>query len=271
MSMYISNGKDDLGQFASNSGYSDLIAAAKTPALKMFFAAASADGKDVVAHVADALRSIDADKDVESTAKGLADMIDGEDLVFITDGTHDGDDKAKSFGDDDYESEDENEIPEEPEDAYDDADKFEIRGSVVKLADRADHRHLVFGWFNVVSLNGRIIEDTQGDMITPETIEDAAYEFVLESRKAGEMHRKGEDGEIRGCGRLVESCVFTVEKQRAMIASLHAQGITNAVLDIGCVAWWGGFLIEDEDTWDKVTSGELRAWSIGGEGKRATV
>ncbi len=272
MSMYVSNGKEELGQFASGKGYSDLIDAARqSPSLKMFFAAASADGKDVVDHVCGALRALKAPRDVKESADGLADMIDGEDLVFITDGTHDGDDKNKSFGDDGYAPDDANEMPEQSEDAQEDADKFEIRGQVVKLADRTDHRHLVFGWFSVVSINGKVIEDTQGDMITAETIEDAAYEFCLESRAAGEMHESASDGAVKGRGRMVESCVFTVEKQRAMVASLHAQGITDAVLELHAVAWWGGFLIEDESTWDKVTSGELKAFSIGGKGKRAAV
>lgn len=268
MSMYIKNGDDIEWQFASNKGYSDLIEAARqSPSLKMFFDAASADGKDVVHHVCEQLRALKAPRDVLNTAVGLADMIDGEDLVFITNGTHDDDAKEKAFGDDNYQPDDTNALPEEPEDA--DVDKFEIHGSVVKLADRTDHRHLVFGWFSIVSINGRTIEDTQGDMITSDTIENAAYEFILESRAAGEMHTPGTDGDIRTRGRIVESCVFTIEKQRAMIASLHAQGITAAVLDLGCVAWWGGFLIEDEGTWAKIVSGELKAFSIGGKGKRA--
>ncbi len=271
MSMQVNNATEELGQFASNRGYQDLIEASKSdPTLKMFFDAASADGKHVVEAVCKALRDVTSGKaDVDETANGLADMIDGQDLVYITDGTHDGTEKA--FGDDAEEPEDENAIPENLEDAEEPADKFEIRGQVVKLADRSDHRHLVFGWFSLVSIAGKTITDTQGDQITEDTIESAAYEFTLESRAAGEMHEQHADGEVKGRGRLVESCVFTIEKQRAMLASLHAQGITDAVLDLGAVGWWGGFLIEDEATWAKVVSGELRAFSVGGRGKRAAV
>ncbi len=81
------------------------------------------------------------------------------------------------------------------------------------------------------------------------------------------MHQSGSDGEVKGVGRLVESCVFTLEKQRAMQKSLNEQGI-EAVVDLRCVAWWGGFFIEDPETWKKVVTGELKAWSIGGKGKR---
>lgn len=270
MSMYVNTNDEELGQFASNKGYADLVEASKSnPTLKMFFDAGSADGMHVVAAVAKALRKLVCKPDIEETAHGLADMIEGEDLVYITDGTHDGAEKA--FGDDGEEPEDEDAMRENPEDDQEATDKFEIHGQVVKLADRADHRHLVFGWFSVISINGETVTDTQGDQITESTLESAAYAFTLDSRTAGEMHEQGGDGAVKGRGRLVESCVFTVEKQRAMLASLHAQGIEDAVLDLHCVAWWGGFLIEDEDTWDKVVSGELRAFSVGGRGKRAAV
>ena len=271
MSMYVSNGTTELGQFASNKGYDDLIEAARqSPSLKMFFSAASADGKDVVGHVCSELRALKAPKDVLSTAKGLADMIDGEDLVFITDGTHDGD-GTKKFGDDAYEPEDANAVPEEQEDEQEDADKrgsFEMSGRIIKLAG-PNPQHLVFGFFSITAINGQTIEDTQGDMIAEATLEMAAYNFVLDARKAGEMHEQDGNGQVRGIGRLIESVVFTREKQQAIVACLHAQGITDAALDLCCVCWFGGFKVDNSDTWDKVTSGELKAFSIGGKGKRA--
>ena len=158
--------------------------------------------------------------------------------------------------------------PEDREVSESDVDKhdFDFTGQVVKLD--SDH-HLVFGWFSIVEINGKEITDTQGDIITPETLEFSAYDYVLYARKAGEMHEAGNDGLAIGRGRLVESCVFTHEKQMAMVTSLHDQGITDAVLDLRCVGWFGGFKIDDQDTWDKIQSGELKAFSIGGVGKRA--
>lgn len=144
---------------------------------------------------------------------------------------------------------------------------FEIQGTICKL-DKT--RHLVFGWFSIVTVNGRPVQDTQGDIITAETIEDSAYDFVLNARTGGEMHDTETDGEVRGVGRLVESVVFTSEKVSAMLSSLEDQGI-HATIDLGCIPWWGGMRIDDEETWDKVVSGKLRAWSIGGKGKRASV
>lgn len=140
----------------------------------------------------------------------------------------------------------------------------EIAGTVAKV-DQA--QHIVFGWFSVISVGGKPVVDTQDDIISAETLESAAYSFVLDSRVAGEMHQDGKDGEIRGVGRLVESVVFTSEKVGAMVQSLKDQGIA-ATIDLGCVAWWGGMKIDDPKVWEAVTAGNLKAWSIGGKAKR---
>jgi len=143
--------------------------------------------------------------------------------------------------------------------------EFEIVGNIAKLEPDI---HLVFGFFSIVSINGKLIEDTQGDRISAEVLEESAYDFVLNARTGGDMH--GTDsttGLVRGVGRLVESIVFTEEKQAAMRAALQSQGV-DAELDLKCVCWWGGFKIDSEDTWKRITTGELRAFSIGGRGKR---
>jgi hypothetical protein len=55
-----------------------------------------------------------------------------------------------------------------------------------------------------------------------------------------------------------------------MLRSLEDQGI-EARLDLGCVCWWGGMKVDNAEVWDDVKSGKLKAWSIGGSGKRAAV
>ena len=142
---------------------------------------------------------------------------------------------------------------------------FRLVGDIVKL-DRV--QHLVFGWASIVTVDGKEICDTQGDIISSMTMEDAAYDFVLTARKGGEMHETGADGTARGVSRLVESIAFTREKQIAMLSSLHEQGITNAMVDLGCEGWWVGFYIDNPGTWSRIESGELKAFSIGGKGKR---
>ncbi len=73
---------------------------------------------------------------------------------------------------------------------------------------------------------------------------------MLEFREAGDRHNV-----IKGIGRLVESVVLTKEKQSAM-------GIPPNTVD---VCWWVGFKVDNQDTWDKIKSGEYAMLSIGGE------
>ena len=121
-----------------------------------------------------------------------------------------------------------------------------------------DDQHLVFGWASVaITVDGEELEDMQHDMIDPEDLEEAAYEYVLNFRDTGEEHLPG----YRKKGRLVESCVFTPEKQKAM-------GIPAGTLP---VAWWIGFKIDDEDTWRRVKDGTYRMFSIEGKAQREPV
>ena len=118
--------------------------------------------------------------------------------------------------------------------------------SVLKL-DPA--RQLVFGWASVaISKDGQVVVDRQGDIIPPQELEDAAYEYVLEYRVANEGHTE------MTRGHLVESMVFTPEKLEKM--GLPAHGAPTG--------WWVGFKL-DADTFAKVQSGELAMFSIEGE------
>lgn len=117
-------------------------------------------------------------------------------------------------------------------------------------------RHLVFGWASVASdEDGAPLVDLQGDVIAPETLEDAAYEFVRFYRDGGEMHER------LGVATLVESMVFTPEK-------LGALGLPPDALPTG---WWTGFLVLDDDVWAKVKSGEYAMFSIEGTATRTPV
>jgi hypothetical protein len=69
----------------------------------------------------------------------------------------------------------------------------------------------------------------------------------------GVMHKE------KGLGKLVESMVFTKEKQKAM-------GI-----DLGKSAWWLGFHVTDPEVWKRVEKGELRSFSIHGKGQRSKI
>lgn len=121
-----------------------------------------------------------------------------------------------------------------------------------------DDKRLVFGWASIsITVDGEQLEDRQKDMIDPEDLEEAAYEYVLNFRDTGEEHIQT----MRKKGKLVESCVFTAEKQKAI-------GIPEGTLPIG---WWIGFKIEDDAAWERVKNGTYRMFSIEGKANRVPV
>ena len=125
-----------------------------------------------------------------------------------------------------------------------------------KVEKANDDQMLAFGWANVaIRTSGEQIEDWQGDMIDPEDLENAAYDFVELYREGGEMHERG------GAAVLVESVVFTKEKQRAM-------GIPEGTLPEG---WWIGFKVLDPEVWEKVKDGTYPMFSIEGTAERVEV
>ena len=125
-----------------------------------------------------------------------------------------------------------------------------------KIAKSDDDKMLAFGWANVsITADGELIEDYQEDNIEPEELESAAYKFAELYREGGEMHERG------GVATLVESVVFTEEKQRAM-------GIPEGTLPVG---WWIGFKVLDADVWEKVKDGTYSMFSIEGEAERVEV
>lgn len=126
------------------------------------------------------------------------------------------------------------------------------------IAKTVDDKKLVFGWASIsVTADGEQLEDLQHDLINPEDLEEAVYEYVLNFRDTGEEHRP----QLRKKGKLVESCVFTLEKQKAM-------GIPEGIIPVG---WWIGFKIEDDEAWEKVKNGTYRMFSIEGVAQRVPV
>ncbi len=123
----------------------------------------------------------------------------------------------------------------------------------IKKAD--EEQHLVFGWASVaIRVDGDQIVDCQGDMWDPHDLEEAAYKYVLRFRDAGEEHVP----KLRKKAKLVESIVFTKEKMAAI-------GIPEGSVPEG---WWIGFKVHDENTWQKIKSGQYSMFSIEGTGRR---
>lgn len=128
--------------------------------------------------------------------------------------------------------------------------------SKFRIMKSDDEKMLAFGWASVsMRVDGELIEDWQKDVVEPEDLEKAAYEFVELYREGGEMHEKG------GVAVLIESVVFTEEKMKAM-------GIPEGTLPIG---WWIGFKVSDADVWEKVKNGTYQMFSIEGTAERVDV
>jgi hypothetical protein len=123
-----------------------------------------------------------------------------------------------------------------------------------------EDKRQVFGWASVVEVDGRPVIDRQGDWITPDEIEKAAYEYVVKSRKGGHQHKRTEDGQPFHAADMIESIVFTPEKIAKM-----------GLPDDFPVGWWVGYKVNDDETWSKVKKGDITGFSIHGKGKRKAV
>jgi hypothetical protein len=118
-------------------------------------------------------------------------------------------------------------------------------------------QQLVFGWANVIEdENGQTILDRQSDFIdSADELEKSAYDYVLHCRDGGEMHVR------KGVATMVESMVFTKEKQDAL-------GVPPGTMPVG---WWLGFKVNDSDVWAEVKKGGYIGFSVHGKGRREKV
>lgn len=129
-------------------------------------------------------------------------------------------------------------------------DNIKLEHQITKVDEE---QRVAAGWASVIEVAGEPVVDSQGDVITEDTLVKMARRFVSETRKAKAMHKGGQVGEI------VESLVMTKAVQNAM-------GI-----NLGKVGWWIAVKVNSDKIWQKVKSGELRAFSIGGRGRRTEV
>jgi len=126
-------------------------------------------------------------------------------------------------------------------------------GEISKV--NADKRQ-VFGWASIVEMDGEPVVDLQGDYIDIDEIEKSAYDYVVKSRKGGEMHRRNGDAPVH-VSDMIESLVVTPEKKAAL--GLPEDTPTG---------WWVGYQINDDEAWNLVKSGKRTGFSIHGRGQR---
>lgn len=137
------------------------------------------------------------------------------------------------------------------------ADDLEWAGKVSKVD--TDKRQ-VFGWCSLTKVNGEDVVDRQGDYIPLDEVEKSAYNYVIHSRKGGDMHKRDGEAPLHTSD-LIESFVVTPEK-------LEALGLDSDAVPHG---WWVGFKVNDDSQWEAVKKGERAHFSIHGKGRRREI
>src|SRR4051812_46788182 len=131
-------------------------------------------------------------------------------------------------------------------------DPGQSQGGVFTKMD--EDKHLVWGWANVSTMFGDTVVDKQNDTIDMDELQKAAHAFMSD-RTSGQMHKYiGKDP--HKIGEIVESMIFDNDLQKALGINLGREG------------WLIGVKVADEDTWQRIKKGELKAFSIGGKGVR---
>lgn len=134
-------------------------------------------------------------------------------------------------------------------------------GLVFKAHASSDEQRLVFGLAMLsVTADGKTYTDLQDDQITPAELEKAFYQMVSEGQVGGDADHDGHN-----VSTLVECFVVTPEKLNLLLKSCGYEG---APVEFKGTAAWVGYRINDAETWKRVKSGELKAFSIEGKGER---
>jgi len=130
------------------------------------------------------------------------------------------------------------------------ADSFTVEGEVTKIDSE---QRVVYGFASVVSKDGDPVVDLQGDVISPETMEKAATEFMLGARTGLTMH-KGEPTTT-----IIHSLPLTKQIKEAFQISSPYEG------------WIIAVKVHDDETWSQVKSGAFTGFSIGGKAQRREI
>jgi hypothetical protein len=128
--------------------------------------------------------------------------------------------------------------------------KSSIEGKILKVDDE---QRMVFGWASVITEDGEPIIDRQGDMIEADTLVKAVNEFMEHVRVGKAMH-SGEQ-----VGVVVHSLPITKEIGEALGIHSNREG------------WVVAYKVFDDSVWERVKSGELAAFSIGGRAQKQEI
>jgi len=125
-----------------------------------------------------------------------------------------------------------------------------VEGTILKMDEE---QRLVWGWASVVSSGGIPIIDRQGDVIEADTMVKAANKF-MEDVRVGKLMHSGDQ-----IGLVVHSLPLTKEIGDSLGVHSDREG------------WIVAFKVHDDEVWESVKSGQLKAFSIGGKAKRETI
>ena len=125
--------------------------------------------------------------------------------------------------------------------------KADITGQILKVDDE---QRLIYGWASVITEKGEAVVDLQGDIIESDVLVKAVNEF-MENVRVGKTMHVGEE-----TGKVIHSMPVTKEIGDALGIQSDREG------------WIVAYKVYDDSVWDRVKSGELRAFSIGGRAQR---
>lgn len=134
---------------------------------------------------------------------------------------------------------------------------YEFTGTISKMDE--DKRQ-VFGWASLSTVDGQEVIDLQDDHVALDEIEKAAYDYVVNSRKGGDMHTRIGDEPLHTSD-MIESMIVTPEK-------LAQMGVPADVVTKMHTGWWVGYQVNDDKQWNQVKKGERTGFSIHGTGRR---
>ncbi len=136
-------------------------------------------------------------------------------------------------------------------------DRVEYDAEVLKVDDTLG---IVLGWAIICNTgvnikkgeSGEPYFDKQGDHIPEYSMLEATTDFMLNSRKAGEMHWKNEEGEAIGKGVVVFCWPMTAEIAKAFGVETKQTGLMIAMKP------------EEDEILEKFRNGDYKGFSIGG-------
>ena len=126
----------------------------------------------------------------------------------------------------------------------------QIEGKILKTDNE---QRMVYGWASVITEKGVPVVDRQGDVIEAETLVKAVSDFMEHVRVGKAMHT-GEQ-----VGVVVHSLPITKEIGEALGIHSNREG------------WVVAYKVFDDSVWERVKSGELAAFSIGGRAQKQEI